>query len=137
LDAIIREAAEFTRPRWRNAGEAGDAHIDLQVDSTAGAWVRGAPAHLREVFTNLILNAVDALPRGGHIRIGCSVQDGRVHAFVEDDGMGMGEEARARAFEPFYTTKGMEGTGLGLSMVYGIVKHHEGTIEIESQPGRG
>ncbi|HKQ57718.1 MAG TPA: ATP-binding protein, partial [Candidatus Eisenbacteria bacterium] len=137
LDAIIREAAEFTRPRWRNAGETGDAHIDLRVDSTAGAWVKGAPAHLREVFTNLILNAVDALPRGGHIRIGCLVQDGRVSAYVEDDGMGMGEEARARAFEPFYTTKGMDGTGLGLSMVYGIVKNHEGTIEVESQPGRG
>jgi CheY-like chemotaxis protein len=137
LDSVIREAVEFTRPRWRNAGEAGDASIRMVVESQPGAWVRGTATHLREVFTNLILNAVDALPRGGRIRLGSGARESMVAAFVEDDGIGMSPETRQHAFEPFYTTKGMAGTGLGLSMVYGIVKHHEGTIDVHSQPGRG
>jgi len=137
LDAVIREAVEFTRLRWQNAGEAGDAHVRVDVDSRPGAWVRGTPAHLREVFTNLILNAVDAMPRGGRIRLGCSTGEGSVAAFVEDDGVGMSPETRQHALEPFYTTKGTQGTGLGLSMVYGIVKQHEGTIDVQSRLGHG
>ncbi len=137
LDTVIREAAEFTRPRWKNATEVGGVRIEVSVDSTPGAWVRGTAAQLREVFTNLILNALDALPRGGHVRLGTGARGDAVTAFVEDDGVGMSPETLQRAFEPFFTTKGVQGTGLGLSMVYGIVQRHEGKLAVRSEPGRG
>ncbi|MEK7329770.1 MAG: ATP-binding protein, partial [Candidatus Eisenbacteria bacterium] len=137
LDAVIREAAEFTRPRWKNAAEGGGVHIEVSLESSPGAWVRGNAAQLREVFTNLILNAVDALPRGGTLRLGTGAQDGSVTAIVEDDGVGMTPETLQRVFEPFFTTKGVQGTGLGLSMVYGIVQRHGGKLAVRSHPGRG
>jgi len=137
LDAVIREAAEFTRPRWKSAAEVGGVSIEVSVESEPGAWVWGTAAQLREVFTNLILNALDALPQGGHVRLRSSVQGDSVVAGVEDDGVGMSPETMQRAFEPFFTTKGVRGTGLGLSMVYGIVQRHDGKLAVQSQPGQG
>jgi CheY-like chemotaxis protein len=137
LDAVLREAAEFTRPRWKNAAEGGGVHIELAVESSPGAWVRGNGAQLREVFTNLILNAVDAMPRGGIVRLGTATRDEAVVAIVEDDGVGMTPETMQRVFEPFFTTKGARGTGLGLSVVYGIVQRHGGKLTVRSEPGRG
>jgi signal transduction histidine kinase/CheY-like chemotaxis protein len=137
LDAVIREAAEFTRPRWKNAAEGGGVHIEVSVESSPGAWVRGNASQLREVFTNLILNAVDALPRGGTVRLGTRVPDGSVIATVEDDGVGMTPDTLKRVYEPFFTTKGARGTGLGLSVVYGIVQRHGGKLAVQSHPGRG
>jgi signal transduction histidine kinase/HAMP domain-containing protein len=137
LDAVLREAAEFTRPRWKNAAAGGGVSVDLTVESTPGAWVWANAAELREVFTNLILNAVDALPRGGEIRLRAAVVGEMVTASVEDDGVGMSPETQQRVFEPFFTTKGVQGTGLGLSMVYGIVQRHGGTLAVRSEPGFG
>jgi signal transduction histidine kinase/ActR/RegA family two-component response regulator len=137
LDTVIREAVEFTRPRWKHEAASGRDTIDLRVQAQPGAWVRGSASELREVFTNLILNAVDALPRGGVIRVGAAPDGDRVRASVEDDGIGMSSETLRRAFEPFFTTKGVEGTGLGLSMVYGIVQRHGAALDVTSEPGRG
>jgi signal transduction histidine kinase/CheY-like chemotaxis protein len=137
LDAVIREASEFTRPRWKNAAEGGGVHIEVSLESSPSAWVRGNASQLREVFTNLILNAVDALPRGGTVRLRTRVQDRSVTAIVEDDGVGMTPETLQRVYEPFFTTKGAQGTGLGLSVVYGIVQRHGGQLAVRSHPGRG
>jgi PAS domain S-box-containing protein len=123
--------------------------IVLEVDlAPEGAAVEIDPGELEQVVLNLVLNARDALPRGGHVRITTGVTEGGPGASnssargvwlrVQDDGVGMDAPTRARIFEPFYTTKPMgEGTGLGLSTVYGIVKRAGGSVDVESQPGAG
>ena len=92
---------------------------------------------IREVVTNLLFNAVDALPQGGRIVVRTYSREQKAVFEVQDDGIGMTEEVRARCLEPFVTTKGERGTGLGLAMVYGIVQRHHGEIEIESRLGEG
>ena len=88
-------------------------------------------------MTNLIFNAVDALPTGGTIRLRVIAEDGQGIIEVVDSGVGMSAEVQARVFEPFFTTKGESGTGLGLAMVFGIVEQHGGHIEVRSAPGEG
>jgi CheY-like chemotaxis protein len=89
------------------------------------------------VFTNLILNALDAMPDGGDLWLRCLARGERVRAEVEDTGIGMTEEVRRHLFDPFFTTKGPSGTGLGMSVAYGIVTRHDGVIEVSSRVGRG
>jgi len=89
------------------------------------------------VLTNLVLNAVDALPTGGSIRLGASIQDGQAIVEVADSGIGMPPDVQARMFEPFFTTKGDKGTGLGLAMVFGVVESHGGEIRVQSEPDKG
>jgi signal transduction histidine kinase/ActR/RegA family two-component response regulator len=137
LDGVLLDAIEFTRPRWENEAQVTGRHIEVASESWSGAHVMGHSNELREVFTNLILNAVDALPEGGTIRLATSLQGDRVLARVQDNGTGMDEETRKRLFEPFFTTKGESGSGLGLSVAYGILKRHGATIEVESEPGQG
>ena len=137
LDRVVLDAVEFTRPRWESEAQVAGRHIVIEAESWAGAHVLGHSNELREVFTNLILNAVDALPGGGTIRLATVVRGDRVLARVRDDGVGMDEPTRKRVFEPFFTTKGESGSGLGLSVAYGILKRHGAAIEIASEPGRG
>lgn len=137
LDVVMREAVEFTRPRWKHEAASGREAIDLEVATAPGVYVLGHASQLREVFTNLVLNAIDALPNGGRIRLTAENDGGTVRAAVEDNGVGMSPETLRRAFEPFFTTKGVGGTGLGLSMVYGIVQRHDGTLDAKSTPGAG
>jgi signal transduction histidine kinase/ActR/RegA family two-component response regulator len=137
MPAVLRDAIEFTRPRWHSEAQAAGVAITVQLDAEPGTWVAGRASELREVFTNLILNSVDALPAGGTIRIAARADEQSVVASVTDDGTGMDEEAARRLFEPFFTTKGNDGTGLGLSVVYGIVQRHGGTIEVATRPGAG
>jgi signal transduction histidine kinase/ActR/RegA family two-component response regulator len=137
LPAVLRDAVEFTRPRWQNEAQAAGIGIEVRLDAEPGTWVAGRASELREVFTNLVLNAVDALPAGGTITLTARADDTHVLAGVADDGVGMDEETARRLFEPFFTTKGNDGTGLGLSVVYGIVQRHGGTIGVETRPGAG
>jgi CheY-like chemotaxis protein/anti-sigma regulatory factor (Ser/Thr protein kinase) len=92
---------------------------------------------LREVLVNLVLNAIDALPEGGQIKIRTWADTGWVHCSVTDTGVGMSAEVRRRALEPFYTTKGVKSTGLGLSVNYGILQRLGGDMVVESEEGRG
>ncbi len=137
LDRVLLDAIEFTRPRWENEAHVTGRRIEVASESWSGACVMGHSNELREVFTNLILNAVDALPQGGTIRLATSFRGDRVLARIQDDGLGMDEDTRRRLFEPFFTTKGEGGSGLGLSVAYGILKRHGATIEVESQLGQG
>ena len=89
------------------------------------------------MFVNLIVNAVDAMPHGGSLKICCKRHGERIKLRFADTGTGMKEEVRERIFEPFYTTKGVHGTGLGLAVSYGIIERHEGMIRVESQLGKG
>ncbi len=137
LARAVRDAVEFTRPRWENQANAAGLRIDMAFDLDDGVWVLGHAHEMREVFTNLLLNAVDAMPRGGTITLRVRAEDRMAVALVEDDGEGMDEETRHRMFEPFFSTKGEHGTGLGLSVVYGIVQRQGGTLEVTSARQEG
>src|SRR4029078_12657165 len=101
------------------------------------AVIRGAENEIRDALTNLVFNAVDAMPEGGTIEIRTVSIPGLVELDVRDTGIGMDEETRRRCLEPFFTTKGKRGTGLGLAMVYGIAQRHAIEIDIVSAPGKG
>ena len=109
---------------------------EFSVEGTAPP-VAGRPEELREVLTNLVTNAVDAMPDGGRCIVGLASEREWATVSVRDTGVGMEEDMRRRVFEPFFTSKGPRGTGLGLAVSWGIVTRHGGTIEVESVPGRG
>jgi CheY-like chemotaxis protein len=112
--------------------------IELQTDFEAGLpEVAGDESEIRDALTNLVLNAVDAMPEGGTLSLQTSLRGGSVCISVSDTGIGMNEETRSRCLEPFFTTKGERGTGLGLPMVFGAVKRHNGEMLIESELGKG
>ena len=137
LSSLVRDTAQLTAPRWRDAAQAAGRRISLHVEAEGNPTIQGSPAQLRELMTNLIFNAVDALPRGGTIGLRVVTEDKRGIIEVTDSGVGMSAEVQARVFEPFFTTKGEAGTGLGLSMVFGIVEQHGGHIEVRSSLGDG
>jgi signal transduction histidine kinase/ActR/RegA family two-component response regulator len=137
VSLLLGEVAKLTAPQWRDAAQHDSRHIDLQVEVDRHISIWGWPGSLREAITNLVLNAVDALPRGGTIRLAARPVGDMVEVSVSDTGVGIPAEVQARIFEPFFTTKGERGTGLGLAMAFGIVERHGGTIAVTSAPGRG
>ena len=134
---LLLDAGEITRPRWKNRAEAANIHINLDLECDCGALIMGDESELREVFVNLVFNAVDAMPRGGVLTLAAKEIAGIVEISVRDTGTGMTEETRLRIFDPFFTTKDKLGMGLGLAVSYGIIRRHEGTVDVESQVGVG
>jgi signal transduction histidine kinase len=137
LNELVEQAVLLTRPRWKTEAIADGRTIQVTTEPGEIPCVAGDAAELREALTNLIFNAVDALPQGGKITVGTHREGDNVILKVRDTGTGMRKEVRQRCLEPFFTTKGQRGTGLGLSMVFGIVQRHGGTIDVESEFGRG
>jgi CheY-like chemotaxis protein len=137
LSEIIRDSVEITRTRWKNDVERRNIAIQVHLECEDVPPILGNAPELREVYTNLILNAVDAMPNGGHLTLCCYASDDLVQSEVTDTGVGMPEEIRRHLFDPFFTTKGHSGTGLGMSVAYGIVTRHDGTIEVETALGQG
>ena len=137
LNAMVRQTVELTQPRWKDQTQATGRTIQVATDLQAIPVIVGEDFALREMLTNLIFNAVDALPVGGQITIGTAAEGGWVRLWIQDTGTGMTEEVRQRCFEPFFTTKNEQGNGLGLAMVHGIVQRHGGTAAVASQPGLG
>ncbi len=137
LNELVRAAVAFTLPKWKARSRAEGVQITVETDLHDVPTIAGNAAELREVLTNLIFNAVDAMPAGGQLRIATASREDGVAIAVSDTGTGMSESECERCLEPFFTTKGESGTGLGLSVVYGIVQRHGGAIEIESEIGRG
>jgi signal transduction histidine kinase len=135
LNEIITQSLALARPRC--AKREGDHCIRFETDIEGSTAVAGIGAELREVLTNLIFNAVDAIPGEGVITIRTRHQGGEAIIEVIDTGVGMTADVRQRCLEPFFTTKGDGGTGLGLAMVFGIIKRHQGTLEIDSEQGKG
>ena len=135
LKEIVLQSIALARPRCAKR-ESGQS-IRFETDLDGSATVSGIGAELREVLTNLMFNAMDAIPGEGLITLRTRSQGDEVIAEVIDTGAGMTPEVRERCLEPFFTTKGDHGTGLGLAMVFGIIKRHQGTLEIESEPGKG
>jgi signal transduction histidine kinase len=137
VEEIVADVLEMTRGRWQDAARAQGVEITMETTLGAVPPVAGDPAALRELLTNLVLNAVDALPTGGRITIETRPDAGAVVVAVSDTGVGMPAEVRRRAHEPFFTTKGVKATGLGLSVAYGIARRHGGELTIQSEEGRG
>ncbi|HZS44753.1 MAG TPA: response regulator [Blastocatellia bacterium] len=134
---LLRETAEITSTRWKDEAQLAGKSINFSIDGPDEVMVLGDSAELREVFVNLIFNAIDAMPDGGNLAVRLRVDDGRAIAQVRDSGSGISEDIRERIFDPFFTTKGLSGMGLGLSISYSIISRHGGVIEFESKPGHG
>ncbi|MGE3268497.1 MAG: PAS domain S-box protein [Chloroflexota bacterium] len=137
LDDLLREVAKLTAPRWRDAALQHSRPIAVDLEIEGEVSIDGWASDLREAFTNLVLNAIDALPNGGRISLVTRAVGDQVLIEVRDDGIGMTAETRDRLFEPFFSTKGEGGSGLGLAIVFGIVERHRGAITVESAPGQG
>jgi signal transduction histidine kinase len=137
LNWLVEQAVSFTKPKWDSQAFSAGSRIRVEVDFQEIPVILGDAARLRDAVTNLIFNAVDAMPKGGTLTLRTRAQGQDVLLEVSDTGVGMTEEVRRSCFEPFFTTKGQDGTGLGLAMVYGIAQHHSGTIAITSKPGHG
>jgi signal transduction histidine kinase len=136
LEALT-EAISMTQPKWHDEALAQGLRIAVEQEFQSVPMIACHSGEIREVATNLLFNAIDALPQGGKIVVSAYSHDENAVFEVRDNGIGMTEEVRARCMEPFVTTKGERGTGLGLAMVYGIVQRHHGDIEIESKLGEG
>src|SRR6266404_3338118 len=137
LNRLIEESLALTMPRWKSQANAAGATIRIKKDLGDIPILAGVPGELREVLTNLIFNAVDAMPKGGRLCFRTKGKRGRVRLEVSDTGMGMTEETARKCFEPFFTMKGPRGSGLGLAMSYGIIRRHGGSISIKSRLNQG
>lgn len=137
LAAVIADAIEFTRSRWQKETRAAGFPVNVENECGGPLPVVGSPSQLREVFTNLILNAVDAMPRGGAIAFRPRTTGEGVVLEISDTGIGIPAEAQKSVFQPFFTTKNEKGTGLGLSIVEGIIQRHQGSIRFQSREGEG
>jgi PAS domain S-box-containing protein len=137
---LLLQIIELTRARWSDMPQERGVVIRLEDELEPDLPpILGADSEIRDAVTNLVLNAVDAMPEGGELTLRSFKEKGstRVGIEVSDTGLGMTEDVRARCLEPFFTTKGERGTGLGLAMVYGMVRRHDADLQIESEPGKG
>jgi signal transduction histidine kinase len=137
LNALAQDVVTFTRALWKNDAEARGIKIEVVTDLTDSLTVHGIATELREALTNVILNAIDAMPRGGRITIRTRRREQAVELTVCDTGEGMSAEVQSRVFDPFFTTRSPQRAGLGLSVVHGIIGRHHGRIEVESEEGHG
>ncbi len=137
LDQLLLDVREITRPRWKDQAEAANVQINLDLQIRSRARVMGDDSELREVLINMVFNAVDAMPNGGCLTLATEEHESSLVISVKDTGIGMDSDVRSRIFDPFFTTKGKAGLGLGLAVSFGIIRRHEGEIEVDSEPGRG
>ncbi|MES2570140.1 MAG: ATP-binding protein, partial [Verrucomicrobiota bacterium] len=124
LRILLDQASHLSRPRWKDQALAEGRVISVRLDLQQVPTVACNPSEMREVMINLIFNALDAMPQGGTLTLRTRTDRERALFEISDTGIGMNEEVRARCLEPFFTTKGEKGTGLGLAMVFGIIRRH-------------
>jgi CheY-like chemotaxis protein len=137
IPGLLRDVIELTQGRWKDEAQSRGLSYEVLMEGGPAPPVAGISGELSEVFMNLLINALDAMPGGGRFIFRVSSDRETVTVAAEDTGCGMSDEVRWRVLEPFFTTKGSRGTGLGLSVSWGIVKRHGGTIDIESSLGVG
>lgn len=141
LNVLVEQALTLTRARWSDMPQERGIVIDVRTQLASDLpRILGTESDIRDALTNLIFNAVDAMPSGGTLTASTQALGGAAPAVelaISDTGTGMDEETKRRCIEPFFTTKGERGTGMGLAMVYGMAKRHGAQIEIDSAPGRG
>lgn len=134
---LLTDAVEITRTRWENEARLRGLDYEVKLDAENGLYASGNASELREVFVNLIVNAVDAMPAGGRISVSCVRNCDRLTLTFADSGTGMASDVLEKIFEPFFSTKGAQGTGLGLSVSYSLIERHEGSISVVSEVGQG
>ncbi len=137
LNDLVRDVVELVRPQWQDEAQRRGCPIDVKTEFGRVPLAAGEAGPLREVLMNLLLNAIEALPDGGVITLRTWTAEGRALCAAADTGIGMAEETRRRALEPFFTTKGPRSTGLGLSVAYGTIQRYGGTLEIDSTERQG
>jgi PAS domain S-box-containing protein len=133
----IKDVVELTRPRWKNTAEKNGAKIEVRLKTQPLCRAAVHRSDLREILTNLVFNAIDAMPEGGELVLSSRTEGDWVVIEVADSGVGMDEEVQKRIFDPFYTTKGVGNSGLGLSVCWSLVKRYGGDLVVRSRPGRG
>ncbi len=136
LNNVISEAVAATRPRWQEETQVSGQYVEMETDLGDIPHVCGNEAELHDILTNLIFNAVDAMPRGGRIQIRTSHKNNKVKLEFSDNGVGMSDEVKQKCLDPFYTTK-ESGSGLGLASTQGIIERHNGALTIHSKKGEG
>ncbi|MBT6049956.1 MAG: PAS domain S-box protein [Candidatus Scalindua sp.] len=135
---LISHSIDFTKPRWRNEAQARGIDYKIGMESMKSVpSIMCNPTEIREIFVNIIKNALDAMPDGGDISFGTWSGNDTIFVSITDNGEGMSEDVKKNIFDPFFTTKGVDGAGLGMSMAYGIVARHGGKIEVSSVIGKG
>jgi CheY-like chemotaxis protein len=137
VNAIVEDSIEITKPKWKDEAQSRGIHIGMVSNLEDIPLASGSASELREVITNMIFNAIEAMHDGGKIEIRTFWKNRDVFIQISDTGVGVAEETKEKIFEPFFTTKPFTNTGLGLSMSYGIVKRFGGEIEVESKVGQG
>lgn len=137
LNQVIKEAVEATQPLWAERARQMGKQIDIEQRLEPIPAVPCRATEIREVLINLLMNAVDAMPEGGTIRLRSRQQEHTVRLEITDTGVGMTKEVQRRIFDPFFSTKGNKGTGLGLSVSHSLIGGHGGTIEVFSTPDQG
>jgi PAS domain S-box-containing protein len=140
MNSLVQQVLDLTRARWSDMAQQRGIVIEVRTELAPHLPpIMGADNEIREALINLIFNAVDAMPNGGPLTLRTRVEEKKelVQVEVTDAGIGMDEDTRRRCLEPFFSTKGERGTGLGLAMVYGTVQRHSADIEIESAVARG
>ncbi len=137
IEEAVKDVIELTRPRWKNLMERSGRTIDIQVDIKKNCLAAINASDLREVLTNLLLNAIDAMPQGGIITFRTQSQGEQVILEVSDTGVGMSKDVAERIFDPFFTTKGIGNSGLGLSVSWSLISRFGGDIQVKSKPGKG
>ncbi len=143
LNKLVRQVLDLTRARWSDmvaAARRRPSTCDCELADNLPP-IAAVESQVRDALVNLVFNAVDAMPQGGPLTLRTRLADGSGRQIVQleviDAGIGMDEDTRRRCLEPFFTTKGTRGTGLGLAMVYGVAQRHSANLEIESEPGKG
>lgn len=134
---VVKDAIELTRPKWKGESEKNGIFINTKLDLQDTRPVSMHPAELREILTNLIFNAVDAMPEGGTIAMRSYEKDSNVVLEIEDNGIGMSKDIKKRVFDPYFTTKDIGNSGLGLSVSFGLIVQTKGTISVDSKEGEG
>ncbi len=137
LNQLVHETIELTQPLWKAKAHREGKEIVIKEDFGKLGPIAGNRAELKEVFVNIIKNAVEAMPRGGRITIKTWQESKKNCVMIKDMGCGIPEVMKKKIFEPFFTTKGEKGTGLGLAVSLGVIRAHGGEIKVESQEGKG
>ncbi|MBT3605329.1 MAG: hypothetical protein HN521_19880 [Candidatus Latescibacteria bacterium] len=137
LNQLITETVEMTEPVWGKSKATAQYPIKIDAQLNAISLIKGNAGEMREALTNLILNAIDAMPHGGRLTLSTAQTNNTIQLRIEDTGIGMAESVQKQIFDPFFTTKGEKGNGLGLGIVSRIIRNHSGQIRVASQPGKG
>lgn len=137
INGLLKHVITITQPVWKEHAGAGGKSIAMEINLKESPPVYGNESELREALTNLILNAVDAMPDGGTLRVATHADNEHVTLEISDTGTGMNDEVRQQCLEPFFTTKSHGNAGLGLFMAAGVIQRHNGKIEFESEEGKG